>query len=66
MKHFKKIDRHLKYTSLLIIAIISFFAGYFLRKIGTDGSVVEGAFGLLGIITLFLAIIDYIRHKSVK
>lgn len=64
MKHFKKIDKHLKYDELLIIALISFLAGFFLRKIGSDGNVIEGAFGLLGVIVLFLAIIDYVRHKS--
>lgn len=66
MKHFHKIDKHLKYDELLIIAIVAFFIGFFLRKLGTDGQIIEGAFGLLGIITLFLAIIDFVRHKSSK
>lgn len=64
MKHFHKIDKHLQYDHLLIVAIVAFFIGFFLRKLGTDGQVIEGAFGLLGIITLFLAIVDFIRHKS--
>ena len=64
MKHFHKIDKHLKYDHLLFVAIVAFFIGFFLRKLGTDGQVIEGAFGLLGIITLFLAIVDFIRHKS--
>jgi hypothetical protein len=64
MKHFHKIDKHLKYDELLIVAIVAFFIGFFLRKLGTDGQIIEGAFGLLGIITLFLAIVDFIRHKS--
>ena len=64
MKHFHKIDKHLKYDVLLIIAIVAFFVGYFLRKLGTDGFVLEGALGLLGIIVLFMAIVDFIRHKS--
>jgi hypothetical protein len=66
MKYFHKIDKHLKYDKLLIITIIAFFIGFFLRKLGTDGQVIEGAFGLLGIITLFLAIVDFVRHKSGK
>lgn len=66
MKHFHKIDKHLKYDQLLIVAIVAFFIGFFLRKLGTDGQIIEGAFGLLGIITLFLAIVDFIRHKSSK
>ncbi|MEI8224185.1 MAG: hypothetical protein WCG20_03630 [bacterium] len=64
MKHFHKIDKHLQYDQLLIVAIVAFFIGFFLRKLGTDGQIIEGAFGLLGIITLFLAIVDFIRHKS--
>ena len=66
MKHFHKIDKHLKYDELLIVAIVAFFIGFFLRKLGTDGQIIEGAFGLLGIITLFMAIVDFIRHKSSK
>ena len=66
MKHFHKIDKHLKYDELLIVAIVAFFIGFFLRKLGSDGEIIEGAFGLLGIITLFLAIVDFIRHKSKK
>lgn len=64
MKHFHKIDKHLQYDQLLIVAIVAFFIGFFLRKLGTDGQIIEGAFGLLGIITLFLALVDFIRHKS--
>ena len=64
MKHFHKIDKHLQYDQLLIVAIVAFFIGFFLRKLGTDGQIIEGAFGLLGIITLFLALVDFVRHKS--
>ena len=64
MKHFHKLDKHLKYDELLIVALVAFFVGYFLRKVGSDGSVIEGAFGFLGIIALFLAVVDYVRHKS--
>ena len=66
MKHFHKLDKHLKYDQLLIVAIVAFFVGFFLRKLGTDGSVLEGAFGLLGIITLFLAVVDFVRYNSKK
>jgi uncharacterized membrane protein YjjP (DUF1212 family) len=66
MKHFKKIDKHLKYDELIIVALASFIAGFFLKNVGSDGRIIEVAFGLLGVIVLFLAIIDYVRHKSSK
>lgn len=64
MKHFHKLDKQLKFEELLIVAIFAFFAGYFLRKVGADGEIIEGAFAFLGVLTLFLAIIDFIRHKA--
>ncbi len=66
MKHFHKVDRHLKFEELLVVAILSFFVGFLLRRVGADGDIIEGAFALVGIITLFLALIDFMRHKSVK
>lgn len=56
----------MKYDELMIVALASFIAGFFLRNVGTDGRIIEVAFGLLGIIVMFLAVIDYVRHKSAK